>query len=180
MAAKILESYSSYKINKELSLIGTSLAGTRTSFILKPYNILFDFGINNATLTNICFLTHQHSDHSAILGHILSHRRNNHKKIFLPEEALYDILNYHKSTYRLNHPELTFTDDEFLKALNCRYSPVKSKDIITETELNENNDGIKAPFQVEVLNAYHTCQCFGYGFSKINRNLKLKYLDIEI
>lgn len=178
--SKFLEEYSSYKINKELYLVGTSLAGTRTSFILKPYNILFDFGIENQTITNICFLTHQHSDHSFFLGHLLSKRRKHHKSIFLPEESFNDMINYHKYSYRSNHPEINFrSDEEFLSIVNCTYIPVKDGDIITEKKLNLNNNGIHAPFQVEVLKGYHTCQVFGYGFTKISKHLKPEYMEMS-
>jgi ribonuclease BN (tRNA processing enzyme) len=181
MPFKTIREYSSYPLNSELYLIGSSLAGTYTSFILKPYNIMFDFGLTDSmTVTNICFLTHQHSDHSKMLPRILSQNRSNHRKIFLPNTSVKYLLNYQISSYELNHPEIVYNDtDDFQRLMNCKYAPVTNGDIISEEELNEKNNGIHAPFQVEVLKSYHTVQCFGYGFTKIKRKLKQIYIDMK-
>lgn len=175
-----VENFDEYIINNELTLIGGSRAGNYTGFLLKPYNVLFDFGLDSDKNINIGFLTHHHSDHTQNLPTIFTRNKKRQKKIYAPKSSISTLMKYQRSHYELCYPGSLeyYSDDEFLDFRNLTYIPVCSGTTITEDELNNYTDNIHIPYDVEILEAHHSVTSVGYGFIKNTKVLKQTYKDM--
>ena len=177
-AKNYTEYFETYKINKTLSLQGHSRAGFQTSFLIKPYNFLLDFGMYTHKTINLGFLTHQHSDHCQRLPLVVTRDPTRNKKIYMPTSAINSVTKYYRATCELNYPEMeSMSNEEFFQSINTQFIPVEPGLIITEDGLNNNCSNIHIPFQIEILKAYHNVDSVGYGFSENKSVLKKEITD---
>lgn len=168
----LVEQYETIPITKEISMTGVSSAGIMTSFIFKPFNFMIDFGSRTNKTSTVGFLTHQHSDHSLMIPNFCSSNKEMTKTLVIPVESYEIICGFIKSRYLLNHPEMHgITDSALRSLLNFKIIPAYPGQIINSDVLS--NDSTKRfPFNVEVLQAYHSVMSLGYGFSTVKRKLK--------
>lgn len=173
------EYFNSYKINNTLSLQGHSRAGMQTSFLLNPYNVLFDFGLYTNKNINIGFMTHQHIDHSQKIPAIYSKNRTQKKKLYLPSSSKKHVIKHQRSIIELDNPELEFiTDEEFVEEISTEYCQLEPGNIILEEDLNNGTLNTHIPYQIEILKAYHNVDSIGYGFTENKKVLKKEIKDM--
>lgn len=168
----IEDSNTIFQINsKGWFLKGWSRAGLKTGFLLYPFKILFDCGINTTAKPEYVFLTHQHTDHTQALPNICSRHKQTISKVYVPSSSIKFITKYERVITELSDPNCeNLTDQEILNHQNINLIPIDPFDIINLPKLCGDQE-----LQIEVLKAYHDVQSNGYGVSSYVKKIKPEY-----
>lgn len=171
---------------------GYSKAGERTSFMLYPLKILLDAGVMTKIAPKAIVITHSHTDHTYNLPNILNNGENiikgqeqlTGKPVYMPKTCIEPIELLMKSVIMLSNRITTNNninnkiDDKSRMELmnNSEYIHKKKKYHPIEVKPGDlfNIPGIPN-IKMEILQAYHSTECVGYGFTSIKRKLKEEY-----
>lgn len=160
-----------------------SRAGERTGVLINDLKIVIDCGLATEKNIKAVFMTHKHCDHSYMLPMVIKGRSNvvkgqehlTGRPVYLPafmknmiKHQIQTVLiscddHYDESNGKLEYSHLGMTDDELFKRQSIHPMEVTFGDSFSIP-------GVK-DIHVEVLKAYHTCSCNGYGFSTIKKNV---------
>ena len=172
-----------------------SRAGERTGIYIDDLKIALDCGL--ATKKNVIavLMTHKHCDHSHMVPMVTKGREG--RVIIKGQETLSGRPLYvpkfmKRLVARITQVILMTCDDEFEECDNeieeseklsglrpDKYSLMTDDELFTAKRMHVEEVSFGDKFiipglpdiQVEVLKAYHTCNCNGYGFSTIKRNI---------
>jgi ribonuclease BN (tRNA processing enzyme) len=143
-----------------------------------PYGFVLDFGSFTHRKVDLAFMTHHHSDHCQKFPQVMNRDRSREKKVYVPDSAAPILINFQKSVYCLDHPEfLNKSINEFCDFLNFRMFPVLPGTVILEKDINSKCSIKHVPFDVEILQAYHTVDSVGYGFIENKKIMKQEIKD---
>lgn len=181
-----LEQYPIIKLNNpsNWTIQGTSKAGERTGFLLNPLKIILDGGVVSSVKPLAVFLTHSHCDHTLALPTLFGKRMNQIKgqeelygrPLYLTKDAELPVQKLMEATIFLSDNNSSYSNNYDLKEKIWKrqgYHPI----------IANVNDKFKIPgidnILVEVLKAYHSSECVGYGFSSVKNKIKNDYINFS-
>lgn len=163
-----------------------SKAGERTGIFIENLSIVLDFGLSTYKKIKAGFMTHKHCDHSLNLittftgrsAPISGQEELLGRPIYMPphtKDIIYDYLKIiamlSDDTYDTTCYSKSLSNEELCSRQGIHPIEVDYEDIFIIPGISN--------ISVEVLKAYHTCHCNGYGFSSIKTKMKPEYEELK-
>lgn len=159
------------KNKSDWSIQGFSKGGERTSFRVKPLNILFDVGVMSVTPPKAILLTHSHVDHTwnlpNLMGGTKANTRTEVAPCYFPRQAYNGLTKLLEAASILSHPKESFTEEQFWSRHLLEPHPVSVGETFNVGRV-----------KVEVLQALHVVHSVGYGLSTEKSKLKEEYAHL--
>ena len=160
---------------------GFSKAGDRTGFMLYPLKILLDAGLSTYLIPNAVLISHSHTDHSLALPNILTGRLKPVKgqeqllgrPVYMPNNCVVPIQRLMEAAIMLSDNDKADVKSNYVNLLSQEYIYRRQG---YQPQVVKKGDVFQIPgvknVEVEVLEAYHNTECYGYGFISIKKKLK--------
>lgn len=157
--------------NKDLTLMGYSVAAQRTNFYIRELNIMFDGGLSSNFAPSHLFITHAHTDHIANCPWHFNPGDTNTVQFYVPASVGLRMQNFLEASHPYSGSNLLIGQSSMITNV-YNITEVSSNSI-----LNITIKGKK--YLVEIIECDHTVPCVGFGFSEIKTKLKEEYLELK-
>jgi ribonuclease BN (tRNA processing enzyme) len=147
-------------LDKKYKLRGWSRAGILTGFILEPFKIFLDAGIQTYIKPNLILITHTHQDHINSFYNLLL---NNNVTVVSSLESIDYLQKYLNANQSLN----CLSDKIFIE-WNPQVIITKKTFIVNNTE-----------FEIIAYDLEHGIKTYAYGINEIRYKLKKEYYNLS-
>jgi ribonuclease Z len=157
----------SFKINKEMTLTGYSIAARYTSFYIPEKRIMLDCGVVSQFSPEYIFITHGHFDHSGEIPRTLIDTGDVKPILVIPKAFEKQIYNFIDCAYKMT---------------KYNESPKIHKNYTMITVLPEQRIDMtikSKPWVIEIIKCSHSVPCDGYGFNEIRNKLNPEYASLS-